>query len=240
MKIYDATGVTETPQIKVSKSVNAIIICGSLLPSELTDETISIFIERPNQPNFQIATAVPMVDFLMLANYGSDAIQSNATFGTIALCELCEDGAPILKEGETLQVKLSGLKSAKTYQMYATEDAVTVEHTFFFERKSISQEDTVKTINVENCDLCVIDLKPTISEVTLRYRGGNTTRYTPFELQTISRDIDPVFAISSAGAVSQGLATKTTLPLVGVVEIEIVKIPGDLITVCTRSEKIMN
>lgn len=240
MKIYDATGVKDTPQIKVTKSVNAIIIATDKQPSELRDETISIFIEKVNQPNFQIATAVPLIDFLMLTNYGSDAIQSDRDFQTVALCELAEDGALTLNEGETLQIKLSGLNEANKYVMYATEDANTVQHTHFIERKTIAQEDTVKTINVENCDLCVIDLDPSVSELTFRYANGNTTRFTPFELKCISRDVDPVFSINREGAVSQGLDQKTSIPLIGVNEIEVVKTPGAMVTVSTRSEKPLN
>lgn len=236
MKIYGGTGVTSTSNLKVTKSVQSLIVATDKTVEEFTNESITIFIERVNLANIYLATALPLADFLMLTNYGNDSIQSNATFKTIALCELAEDGAIRLNEGESLNIKIDGLNPAKNYELYAVEDADVVETFYKFDRKSIASEDTVKTISVEKAELVVIDLKSSVSEVSVKYANGTTNKHLPFELRVISRDIDGIYAINQDNTVLQGHSTRVAIPSIGVNELEIVKTAGELVTVVTRTE----
>jgi hypothetical protein len=234
MEIYNATGKTKSGELKVSKSVSNLIFATNLNVSELLKENVTIWIERINGSNVFIAQSVKLIDFLMLTNFGSDAIQSNGTFGTIGLCELSGDGAVQLNEGETLKITLDSLNPNSTYSVYAIEDQITTLDLFMFDRKTVGSEDLNKVIDVRSADLAVIDLVPTIKEITFRFENGATVKYLPFELKILSRDIDPVFAITSAGAIVQGLPTKLTFPLVGVVSLEIIKDFGELVEITTR------
>lgn len=240
MKIYNGTGTTSTQNLKVQKSVNSIIIATDKAVDEIVNEVITVFIERANMPNKYLCNSLPLIDFIIATNYNNDAVQSLGTFNAVALCELSEDGAIRLQDGETLNIKIDGLNPAKVYDLHAVEDAVQVEQYYKFDRKSMASEDTVKTINVANADLAVIDLKATVNELTFKYSDGSTTKFTPFELRVVSRDIDPLFCITLEGLAIQGHPQKVAIPLFGVKEIEIVKTVGDLITVVTRMEKNIN
>ena len=105
-----------------------------------------------------------------------------------------------------------------------------------FDRKTVGSEELVKTLDVKNADLAVIDMHASIKEIAFKYSNGMLVKYLPFELRIISRDIDPVFNISNAGTVSQGHAQKVCVPLVSVDSIEFVKDAGAVIEVTTRKD----
>lgn len=235
MKIYSGTGTISTQTLKVQKSIESLIICSDKTPDQIQNETITVYIERSNMPNKYFCNAMPLIDFIMLTNYGNDAIVSSSTLNTIAKCNLSDEGAVRLLDGEVLNIIINGLNSAKTYEVHTIEDPILVEEFFKFDRKTCAIDDTVKTVNVKDADLCVIDLPASVQDVTFKFVDGSTTKHTPFELQIMSKDIDPVFALSFDGKVIQNHPTKVAFPLDGVKEIEVVKSVGDLVTITTRT-----
>lgn len=234
MEIYKETGKTKTGEQKVTKSISSLIIGTTKAIDELGAENITIWIERVNGSNVYIAQSVKLTDYLMLTNFGADALQSDATYKTIALCELSSDGALQLNEGESLKFTIDSLTSTHTYVVNSVEDPNVTLDAFMFDRKTIGSEELQKTLDVRNADLCIIDMHPTIKEVTFRFANGHTVKHLPFELKVISRDIDPVFAISNSGSVSQGHNQKLCIPLIHVDAIEFVKDTGAVIEVTTR------
>ncbi|TXI68908.1 MAG: hypothetical protein E6Q46_00350 [Flavobacterium sp.] len=234
MESYIATGRTKTDEQKITKSIASLIICSTKTVDELTNENITVWIERVNGSNVYLAQSVKLSDFLMLTNFGSDAIQSDATYKTIALCELSSDGAVQLNEGESLKYKIDSLISTHTYAVYTVEDPVNTLELFLFDRKTIGSEELQKSLDVRNADLCVIDMHPSIKEISFKYENGMQVKFLPFELRTIARDIDPVFSINQNASVSQGHSQKVCLPLVAVNSIEFVKDTGAVIEITTR------
>lgn len=238
MEILNITGVLKTQELKITKSVASLIIATTKSPDTIVNENITIWIERVNGSNVYICQSAKLIDFLMLTNYGADAIQSTKTgLLTVALCELSKDGAVQLNEGESLKIKMESLTSTATYIINAVEDPLTTNDLYIFDRKTVGSEELIKSIDVTKVDLCVIDMHPTIKEISLKYDNGMLVKHTPFELRTMSRDIDPVFYIADDGAVSQGHSQKISVPLVGVTAIEFVKDAGAVIEITTRTGK---
>jgi hypothetical protein len=77
-------------------------------------------------------------------------------------------------------------------------------------------------------------MHPSIKELLFKFSNGTAVKYLPFELVTISRDNDPVFAIQQDNSVLQGHTQRCVLPLLEVDFIEFVKDTGAVIEVTTR------
>jgi hypothetical protein len=228
MEVYKGTGVVKTAELRVQKSVHALIICSTRNPQSLTNETISVWIEKANGSNFEIATNINLRDFIIGSTYGNEAIQATDEFQTIALCEITDgDGAYPLAEGESLKFKLEGLISTETYAINALEDPYETELLLKFERKTVASEDFSKKIQTTGFDLAVItDADSKVRDYVLRYSNGQTVKYTPFELAVISRDVDPVAYVGDDGIVSNNLG-RLVVPLGGEIdEIEVNKDNG--------------
>jgi hypothetical protein len=234
MEIYNQKGRLKTDELKITKSISSLIFCTDKNVNDIANENVTIWIERVNGSNIYLAQSVKLIDYLMLTNYGSDAIQSDKTFNVIALCELSSDGAVQLSEGESLKIKLDGLKSENTYAIFSVEDPITTLDFHMFDRKTLASEELQKTLDVKNADLCVIDMSETIKEILFKFSNGTAVKYLPFELRTISRDNDPLFAISQDNSVLQGHDQRVVLPLLEVDYLEFVKDTGAVIEVTTR------
>lgn len=76
-----------------------------------------------------------------------------------------------------------------------------------------------------------------VSDLSYQYSNGQVVKYLPFELQTLSRDIDPIQAVLADGTIVQGLTDRLTLPLVAVVGLEINKSQGSIINFVVRCLK---
>jgi hypothetical protein len=74
MEIYNSQGRLKTGELKITKSISSLILCSTKSINELGSENVTIWIERVNGSNVYIAQSVKLVDYVMLTNYGSDAI----------------------------------------------------------------------------------------------------------------------------------------------------------------------
>lgn len=237
MEIYNATGVLKTGELKVNKSIGSLIVSSSRALDELTNEIITIWIERANGSNVPIATNIPLVDFIMLSVYGGESVQSSATLNLIAVCEIAPEGSIRLFDGESLKFKVDGLLSTETYAFHGVEEPISSDSIYQFETKTVASEDTSKKLDVAGYDLAIINTMATIDTLSYQYGNKEVTKFLPFEIQTLSRDIDPIQYIASNGSVSQSIGTLVTLPLIAVNEIEVQKVAGTLIKLTLRTSK---
>lgn len=237
MKIAEITGKLKSDEITVTKSIGSLIIATSLALNELTNEKISIYIERGNGNNVIIANKVNLKDFILASTYGSEAVQSQDANKTIALCEIAFEGSILLAEKESIKIQLDDLKSAHTYLMYGVEEPLYTNNLYFFEQKTIASEEFNKKIDVKGFDLAVMTTDATITDISYSFENGQVVKYLPFELQTLSRDIDPIQYLSVDGLVSQGLSTRLALPLLSVNSIEVNKDQGSIINFLVRTIK---
>jgi hypothetical protein len=63
MESYIATGRTKTDEQKITKSIASLIICSTKTVDELTNENITVWIERVNGSNVYLAQSVKLSDF---------------------------------------------------------------------------------------------------------------------------------------------------------------------------------
>jgi hypothetical protein len=237
MKITTITGVTKTAEISVTKAIGSLIIASDVPLSGLTNEKISAYIERGNGSNVILANKVLLVDFILASTYGTENSQSDANNALIALCELAHEGGIFLAEKETIKFVLEDLDATKRYDLYGVEEPLLTNDLFFFEQKTVSSEDFNKTIDVHGFDLAIMKVDSKVSDISYKYANGQNIKYLPFELQTLSRDVDPIQAILQDGKVLQGLNDRLTLPLVAVDSIEINKSQGSIINFVVRTVK---
>lgn len=240
MEIYNATGVTKTGELRVQKSVHALLLASTVAFDSLTgNELISLWVERPSGTNVEIATKIPVKDFVIGSTYGAEAIQSTGTFAFEAICEIADgEGAFMLKEGESLKISLEGITSAATWAINGLEDPLTTLFVKKFERKTVASEDYSKKIACGGYDLAIInDAASSIQDINVKFAvNGNVVKYLPRELRAMARDIDPVAYIKANGNVLQEL-DRLVIPLAdGIEELEINKTTGSIVTVVLMNE----
>lgn len=234
MKIITLTGVTRSNEIQVTKSIGSLIVGTTLDLSALTTEKISIYIERANGSNVILANKVPLLDFILASTYGNEAVQSDANYDCIALCELALDGGIFLDEKESIKILLEDLISGETYDLYGVEEPSSSNHLYFFEQKTIASEDFNKKIDVDGFDLAIMTRKDSLQDISYGFENGQTVKYLPFELQTLSTNVDPITAVKGT-TVIQRVDTRLALPLVHVDSIEINKAQGEIINFVVRN-----
>lgn len=237
MKIASITGVSKSQELTVTKSIGGLILAIDALPlNELTTEKISVYIERANGSNVILSNKVLLKDFILASTFGSEATQSDINYATIALCELAHQGGIVLGEKESIKINLDDLDTTVTYDVFGIEEPVGTNDLFFFEQKTVASEEFSKFVDVKGFDLAIMTTHASVNDLSYRYSNGQVVKYLPFELQTLSRDIDVIQAINGS-LVLQGLPDRVSLPLVEVDTIEINKSQGAVINFVVRSIK---
>lgn len=238
MEIYNGTGNVTTGMILLTKSISSLIIGSSKAFSALTTETIRVEVERANGSNFEITKGTMFLrDFILATTYGEDAITSDSVrnYATVAVCEICKDGSIHLFEKDVIKVELKGLETTATYVVNGIEEPVTSTEIFSFEHKSMSAEDTNKDFNVAGYDILVLDKHSSIEEINYTFDNGQVVKYTQFELEAMSKAIDPVAYTKLDGKVDGSFTDKLQLPLVAIVNLNIRKSQGTVINLTLRN-----
>jgi hypothetical protein len=235
MQIANITGVTKSNELQITKSIGALIVQSSLSLDALTTEKISVYVERGNGNNIILANKIFLKDFILASTYGTEAVQSNTTFKTVALCELALHGGILLADKESIKITLEDLIAGETYQLNGVEEPTSTKTMYMFEQKSIASEEYNKKINLFHFDLAVITKSSTISDISFTYENHAVVKYLPAELEVLSRDVDPIQYIKQDGTVSQGLTDRLVMPLVHVDFVEINKTQGTIVNIVVRT-----
>ncbi|MBF2709253.1 hypothetical protein [Flavobacterium soyangense] len=237
MKIVSLTGVLKSQELTVTKSIGSLILCFDDVLANLLNEKISVYIERANGSNVILANKVNFKDFILASTYGSEAVQSNQDFKTIALCELSFEGSIFLAEKESIKIQLDDLRSARTYEVFGVEHPVPSNDLYHFEQKSIASEEVNKKVDVRGFDLAIITMDDSVSDISYYFENGQVIKFLPFELRALSVDVDPIQYIKNDGTVDQILEGRLALPLVHVDFIEINKSQGAVVNFVVRTIK---
>ncbi|OCB78822.1 hypothetical protein [Flavobacterium crassostreae] len=238
MEIFKKTGVKESGIIPVTKGVSTLILALEKEYKDLTTETIRVEIERANGTNFEITKGLmSLKDFLLATTYGEDALVSDLPrgFGLVATCEIALNGAIHLFEKDVIKVELKGLDETKKYQINGIEEPLTTTQIFSFEHKSMGSEDTNKDFNVEGYDILVLDKDDSIEEINYSFDNGKIVKYSLFELEVLSKSIDPVAYVKSNNSIQSSFPDKIQLPLIAVVNVNIRKTQGKTINLILRN-----
>ena len=237
MKILECTGVLKSLEQSVTKAISGLIICFDGGFNDLLNEKINVYIERANGSNIILANKILLKDFILNSVYGGEAIQSDSEFGTIAVCELSQDGGIYLGEKEEIRISFEDLRIAQKYVVYGVESPLLTNLVYRYEIKSIAMQDTTKKVDVKGNDLAIMSLGSSVSDVSMYYENGQVVKFLPFELRALSVDVDPIQAINQDGTVSQVLAGRLSLPLVHVDYIEVNKDQTAIVNFVVRTLK---
>jgi hypothetical protein len=238
MEIFNSQGlaVTKSGTITQNKSFGGLILSMSIGVEALTTEKIKIEVERKTG-NLEITKGfMSLFDFILLTTFNGDAVSSDATYKTLAVCEIAEKGYIFLDEKDVIKIELEGLKTANTYVLNTVEEPQLAEAVLSFENKSMSSDDKDKTFDIEHCDLALLDNSADITEIAYTFFNGVVVKYTLHELRCLSREVDPVAYIQQDGTVLSGFTSKIQIPLFGVTSVNIRKTQGSIVNLLCRIE----
>ncbi|MHB1108418.1 MAG: hypothetical protein ACYCZ2_18835 [Lutibacter sp.] len=215
MEIYSATGVLKSGQLRVTKGIGALVVGMSQLFVALTNEKITIHIERANGSNEEVCTNILLSAFIGTSVFGEGQIIT-AAGGISALCELGNSGAVPLGENETIVISLTDLKSLVTYSLNGIELPVSSNEIVFLTEKIMLAGQKNRSFEVSQFDEAYI--VGAFEKVRLTYEtenGSSTVEYLEKEVRSISAD----FHLLHAGAETE--VVDTVLSVVGVSVLEI-------------------
>lgn len=228
---------TESPEVLSTKGFGAMVVSGNFEFSGLTDESVSVWVEKDGK-NIDIAKDILLKDFLLLGTFGEDCIVSLGTFNFVAHVDLTEDGGYIaLKDNETIKFKLRNLKGNKVYVINSIEEPVPSVEVLMYERKSMSSEDVNRDFDTKGYDLVSLQKSSTINEIALTFDNGTVCKYTPFELEVVANTIDQGLVLNAEGIMSNVLNDRLVFPIKGVVNMNIRKTPGTRLDVTMRIDE---
>lgn len=244
MELYNGTGVLKTAEIRNAKPIASLLIQTSIAFSELTNETITVFVERANGSNTEIATGINLKEFILLSVYGQSAIYAGNGYKMNALCELSELGAIALGENEAVKFKLDSLKSTATYVVNGMVEPATTTVINRFDRKVALSGESSRDFDVAGYSAVCISNYDKIEELSLTFDNGQVCKYTKAELIAISVDVDPIQVLRTDTAnavdglvIDSLLSDKLVIPLMGVERLEVIKEQAEVVNLTFKSEK---
>lgn len=238
MELYNETAKTKTGELRVTRPIGALLVSMSQGFSALTNETITVFVERANGDSTNLFTDLPLKAFIAASTAGSPAVFENND-ELRALCEICEEGNISLQDTETIKIKMDGLKSAVTYALFGIEYPHNAQTAVSIERRPVLSEEVARRFDVADQELMIIEGVDNILELEMSF-GSHTVKYLPEELKILSRDFDPVklVHVGLAPATSYDLPALITMPLIGCQKIDVKKQAGNPVTFYFKNDKI--
>lgn len=228
MKIWGklaATAMTESDEITLTKGISALVVCSDLQPHQFTTEVISVWVEKAGK-NVDCAKEMLLKDFVALGTYAEDIIQSSATLGTIANCDLTKDAGFIhLSDSETIKFKLRNLIADKVYELHGLESFFPTQSLQMYERKSMGSEEVSRDFDVKGYDLASLQKDNSITEIALTHENGSVAKYTPFELEILARSADSANVVAGS-VIKVSQADRIVFPVHQIVNVNVRKEPG--------------
>ncbi|QQV90369.1 structural protein [Cellulophaga phage Omtje_2] len=230
MLIYNETSKTKSGELRITRPIESLLIRTSKKLDELANEKITIFIEKANGNNEEIATNISLQAFMLGGTYGASGTFEMDLGGnsvTTAMVELSETGAIALGENESIKVLLNDLTSTAVYAINGIESPIKGSTIVKYERKVVLTEDVQRKFNVMQHELAIIDGIANVDQAHITYNNGETIKFTSDELKAVCLDIDVLTSISG-GLVQSFVNDLIVFPLVGVDAIEIFKTNGKI------------
>lgn len=237
MRLYSQSGVTQSGLIRITKPVSSLLVRTTRPIVDMGNEKVTIYVEKKGS-NVEIATNIPLLDFMLLTSYGASAITSDGTFLTCCICEITPEFALKINEDEAIIVELTGLASAHTYAINGIEEPVTADAVVYFERKQALIGETRKSFDVSEYESICIQNYDAVDELKLTFDNGETVSYFKEEYKALSVDVDPTLQVTNTGTVVSLLASRMVFPLFGVDTIEILKDEAQQVVLICKDEKI--
>lgn len=234
MELYNASGVLKTGEIRIAKPISALLIRTEKPFSALTNETITIFIERASGSNVEIATSINLRDFILLSIYGTSAVYGDLLFNTIALCELTPLGAINLAENEAVKFKLDNLISTDKWVINGIEEPATTAISLRYDRKVALAGESVRSFDSSAYMAVCVTNFANIQQIQMQFDNGQICKYDQAEFIALSVDADPIQFVGSSDAYD---VNKIAIPLTGVVRFEILKTESQVVQLTFKTVK---
>ena len=232
-EIYSKTGVVKSGTIEISKGFSDLVVSTDLLYDDITTETITAYVERKGD-TIDICRDVLLLDLIVLGTESQDAIVQMGDFSTVAVVDFTVNGGNIeLGENEKIKIVLNNLKSTKKYQLNTLDAPFSDNEIQQFVRKTIASENLDITFDVRGYDFMSIEKSDTINEVAITYDNQAVVKFTPWELETMHKSIDPIVSVTNDG-VKSGFSNRILIPLIGMTSVNVRKSSGTLINLSLR------
>lgn len=227
MLVYNGTGKTKTGDLRITRAIGGLLIASSRKVEELTNERITIYIERANGSNIELCNNVNLKHFILGSTFGNTLIKSDTanSVGCQALCEIALDGAIMLGSNESIIVELNNLVSAQTYTVYGIEYPQASEQALTYERKTILSDETKKTYNVNGAVLMLLE-GDSVEDVEFTFTNGVRTKYSRIELEALAFDVENIITADAGGNISLNTGGVIMFPLQDITTVTIEKESG--------------
>lgn len=190
MELYNATGKLKSGDLRVTRPIGAILLDTNEILSALSNEKITVFIERATGNNTFIATNVNLRRALLASVFGQGMV--NGKLGVSGLVEIGYGGAIPLGEGEAVKIEITDLKAGKIYALNGLEMPREADGIVQFDEKKMLTDEISRKFEVADYEVMVLEGVNTISEVIATYANGASVKFTQKELKAISFDVDPI------------------------------------------------
>lgn len=223
--IYEkTTGVLKTGDLQITQPTGTLIFEMSKRPNDLTNEKISIWIERAGASNVYLATKISLKDFLYSCLCNDKGKVFNP-FGeeNIIVANIGLEAAINIKDGEKMKVSLEGLIATDTYKISYVPHFESTNSYLSFEYKAIVEGYKDQTIDVSECDVAVIGMTTTLNEIGITMHGSDEKRFTPRELQILQLEDTPMVGFTVDNQVEQLDKNVIILPTQGISKLRFYK-----------------
>jgi len=228
MEVYNTSGKTKSGELSVTRAIGALLITSSRSVSALTNERISIHVERANASNLEICKDVSLKQFVLASAYGNSMIKSDKAnnLGFSAICEIAINGSIPLAANERIKISLTGLVAAENYSINGIPYPVAAEQIYRYERKTLLNDELSRELKVPQSTLVVISNFDKIEEIEQTFENGQRDEYDNKELSAIAFDVEAVIGVDVSGDISTDTGNNLILSLEAVDVIELQKQEG--------------
>lgn len=221
MNVVEINSKTKLPETPITKKIGAFLFKSSLEIEELTNESITIWIETNTDSNIDLCKSINLQHFILGSVFGDTTIYSDS--GLTALCELANEGNIPLEEGERIKFKLDNLKPTASYSINGIQYPVDTESLITFDRKTILAGESEKQFGIEGYNEMVLSNSDTIEEIEFTYVNGSTVKYPLLELQAMAYEMDNFIVQKSDGATVSKIPNILVLDITNMTSMEVLK-----------------
>lgn len=226
---------TTTVNVNLSKGFQSILFLLSLRLYDLTNEMISIKIQRPNRGDVELTNGfVNLLQLLLVGNFSQKTVSFFDIFNTSVILDLSQFGAIKLQDGEQVLIALKGLKATETYILDTIDSPVESDKFPEYVTRPFNSELTEVECDLSNTQIACFSDDDNIDEIILTMDNAVQVRYTPRELKN---ELQSTFPISYIGSDSKIIPYPTNfyvLPTLGIDHITIRKSPGTNVVFFTK------
>jgi hypothetical protein len=172
---------------------------------------------------------------MLMSTFGTAAMFEIGGVKVAGICELTQDGYVQVKPGENLRFRINNMSGVVDYSVYGIESPIMAKSALLYDLKNVQTDEQSKVFGVRQYDMLSFDTGySAIDYVNFTFDNGKTVRMTPVEMRAIQIDTDPQCYTKETGSTVAYHDSNLTMPLVGVVEIEIWKAVGTSVNVWMR------